>query len=245
MKQPTLSQSPKIAAAPPDQFAAYPGYDPDPCYHAKNKDAADLCAQWRSAIAAEKATLEARRATTWSIITTLLNAISLAAVTAALLLTIKANNLTAKTLTGFTGAERAHLILENVRSTGLQDDGAEAFLIFDVINHGRTPGWVKNIAVETFVTDGLPMEPPSITTMPILQMSIAPNQSRPFSERLNVSREDFHRALNGTLFIAYGVIRYQDIFGATHETHFGYQINLLVFEKVITPLPMSGFWRYT
>lgn len=66
--------TPLVTASPTRDFAAYPGYNPDPCYQANDHNAADLCAQWRSAIAAEKAAHEARRATNWSIIATLLGA---------------------------------------------------------------------------------------------------------------------------------------------------------------------------
>lgn len=82
---PIASPSPTPTASPTSDFIAYSGYDPDPCYHAKDHDTADLCAQWRAAIAAEKAAHEARRASFWTIIATLLSA---AAVTG-LLVTIR------------------------------------------------------------------------------------------------------------------------------------------------------------
>jgi hypothetical protein len=47
----------------------------DACYNAKDHDSADLCAQWRAAIAAEKAAGEARIATIASVIATILSAI--------------------------------------------------------------------------------------------------------------------------------------------------------------------------
>lgn len=75
------------------EFVAYPGYNPDPCYNAQEHDAADLCAQWRAAIAAEKAAHEARRATTWSIVAAILNTIGLFAVGYALYLNIEANRI--------------------------------------------------------------------------------------------------------------------------------------------------------
>jgi hypothetical protein len=59
-----------------DNFTAYPGYNPDPCYRAKSHDKADLCAQWRAAIAAEKSAHEARRATNWSVAATFLSFIA-------------------------------------------------------------------------------------------------------------------------------------------------------------------------
>lgn len=66
--------SPTPSATQAAQFSPYSGYNPDPCYHAKDHDAADLCAQWRASIAAEKAAHEARRSTLWSIIATFLSA---------------------------------------------------------------------------------------------------------------------------------------------------------------------------
>jgi hypothetical protein len=62
--------TPAPAASPSPAFAAYGGYDSDPCYHAKDANAADLCAYWRAAIAAEKSAHEARRATNWAIAAT-------------------------------------------------------------------------------------------------------------------------------------------------------------------------------
>lgn len=55
-----------VTAEPP--YAAYPDLYAEACYKAKDHEAADLCAQWRAALAAEKAATESRRATTWSII---------------------------------------------------------------------------------------------------------------------------------------------------------------------------------
>lgn len=71
--KPIATPTPPPSASEPAKFVAYPGYDPDPCYHAENKDAADLCAQWRAAIAAEKAVQEAGRATTWAVVATALS----------------------------------------------------------------------------------------------------------------------------------------------------------------------------
>jgi hypothetical protein len=70
------SPLPRLATSPSDKFAPYGGYNPDPCYKAQSHDAADLCAQWRAAIAAEKAAHEARRTSTWSIVATVLSAIA-------------------------------------------------------------------------------------------------------------------------------------------------------------------------
>lgn len=71
----TQSPEPIETATPP--YRPYSAYNPDPCYNAKNHDAADLCAQWRAAIAAEKATHEARRASNLSVIAALLSSLTI------------------------------------------------------------------------------------------------------------------------------------------------------------------------
>ena len=59
---------------PPElPYKAYPNRNADACYGSKDHDAADLCAQWRAALATEKAAHEARRATTWAITATVLS----------------------------------------------------------------------------------------------------------------------------------------------------------------------------
>nr|GLK21708.1 hypothetical protein GCM10017606_25350 [Microbacterium terregens] len=50
----------------------------DACYRAEDHDTADLCAQWRAALAAEKAAHEARRATNWTIGATLASILAIA-----------------------------------------------------------------------------------------------------------------------------------------------------------------------
>ncbi|MBO9498923.1 MAG: hypothetical protein J7496_13660 [Novosphingobium sp.] len=67
--------APIASPSPPAEapYRPYPNYSPDPCYSAQNHDAADLCAQWRAAIAAEKAAQEAGRATSWGIFATFLS----------------------------------------------------------------------------------------------------------------------------------------------------------------------------
>lgn len=43
-------------ATSPEEYAPCPDVNAESCYKAKNHDSADLCAQWRAAVAAEKAT---------------------------------------------------------------------------------------------------------------------------------------------------------------------------------------------
>ena len=50
----TAAQQVKPSAPPTPDYSPYPDKQAKGCYNAKNHDAADLCAQWRAAIAAEK-----------------------------------------------------------------------------------------------------------------------------------------------------------------------------------------------
>lgn len=74
------AENPTAKTAPPPETPKLP-YRPygnrysDACYNAKDHDSADLCAQWRAAIATEKAAREARIATIASVIATILSAI--------------------------------------------------------------------------------------------------------------------------------------------------------------------------
>jgi hypothetical protein len=61
-----------------DKFAAYPIVESNRCYSAKHHDTADLCAQWRAAIAAEKAADAAKWSNRLSIVGAILSAIGLA-----------------------------------------------------------------------------------------------------------------------------------------------------------------------
>lgn len=69
----TTSEATAPAKTPEPTYRAYPDKYADSCYNAKDHNSADLCAQWRAAIAAEKAAKEAARATDWAIIATLLS----------------------------------------------------------------------------------------------------------------------------------------------------------------------------
>src|SRR5688500_299527 len=72
-EQPQTQQQ-KPTAQPTPRYAPYPSWQADACYNAKDHNAAALCAQWRAAVAAEKAAHEARRATSWSIVATVFTA---------------------------------------------------------------------------------------------------------------------------------------------------------------------------
>lgn len=58
-----LLKAPLSTQTPQSSYRPYAHRFSDACYNAKDHDAADLCAQWRAALAAEKAASESRLAT--------------------------------------------------------------------------------------------------------------------------------------------------------------------------------------
>lgn len=81
-KQQAVTANQTSPAPPP--YAPYAKLSENACYYSKGHDAADLCAQWRAAIAAEKSARAAEAAADWSKIATILSGLALIA----LLLTV-------------------------------------------------------------------------------------------------------------------------------------------------------------
>ena len=133
--QPPQEQPKSQASAQPTEQAATQDYapNPGPCYQAKNYNAADLCAQWRSAIASEKAAHEARRSSNWSIVATILSALSLIAVAAALYLTVISNNIARDT------AQKQLRAYMGTLGAVCDSKIDAAHLIIDIKNFGASP----------------------------------------------------------------------------------------------------------
>ena len=140
--KPTAQPTQQAAAG---SYAPYSGYNPDSCYQAKDHDAADLCAQWRASIAAEKAAHEARRATDWAIVATFLSALSIAAVAWALKLTVDSNGIAKQTLetekASVAEANRPWLMPQIVRIGKVSDGEFEGGIFFaaEMRNSGVRP----------------------------------------------------------------------------------------------------------
>lgn len=81
------AQQAKPSALSTPKYAPYSNWRDEACYNAKDHDSADLCAQWRAAAAAEKAAAESERATTWSVIATILSGLALGALVVTLIQT--------------------------------------------------------------------------------------------------------------------------------------------------------------
>lgn len=126
--KPNAARNTQPADAPAPPYKPYPSPNAPACYQAPNHDTADLCAQWRATLAAEKAAHEARRATGWAIVATILSAIGVGGLILTILQTWgalgearKGNRIAMKanakaTLRAIKGAEETAAALEHSRA---------------------------------------------------------------------------------------------------------------------------------
>jgi hypothetical protein len=218
--------SPSLPSGQSAKFTAYPGYNPDPCYNAGDKDAADLCAQWRAAMAAEKAAYEAKRATSWSIVTTLLNGLSLIAVSAALFLTVQSNRIARETMKR---SLRGYLTVTNFKISGFRPN-TPLVLDAEVVNGGATPAQVlewsytANILYDpideaVFSIPIMPNPPTRSTVGPGGNVKLhIPTHALMYNDFLKLSSG------YGVLYF-WGKIKYKDIFGDHYETVYRYRFD--------------------
>lgn len=234
-----LPSSPSTSTA--SNFAAYPGYNPDPCYNAKDKDAADLCAQWRSAIAGEKAAHEARRATTWSIVATLLNALGLVAVGAALYLTIQSNRIARDT------ARRQLRAYVSVKVMGLEvtaDSQGNLGLVFRTVarNGGETPAYdcnhygtisaIPRNEAALRLSAPMPIDDPSSAGGSVIHAGEEFTSVMRNNAVLDSLAITALKAGEANLF-AFGVTSYTDTFGCKQRTDYCYMLENDTFSETL------------
>ena len=242
-KPPQEQPKGQASAQPTEQatanpYAPYAGYNPDPCYQAKDHDTADLCAQWRAALAAEKAAKEAGRATDWSIFATLLSAVSLSAVAFALYLTVEANRIARDT------AKRQLRAYMEVFETkiGIFPEDGEIIIQLTFQNCGQTPAYKLRLMSEGFAApyplveerDFLPVNHHdwSASVGPGLTYSCV---RRLFADDVSAFIEEA-KARRMCPYIQ-GVCEYEDGFGVTHETRFRYAFAGIVSENGLMMQP--------
>lgn len=149
-------------------FAAYPFVESNRCYHAKNHDSADLCAQWRAAIAAERAANSATWANRLGLISVLVSALGFIVLLRSLKQTDRAledsrrsANYAGESHFAFMRVEDAYLIL-SFHSGTLSWDGKVHQIIFtvEVMNIGRSAAVVQSIGTSgggVVTVDGVPI----------------------------------------------------------------------------------------
>lgn len=143
----------------PGNYAAYPEVYAHRCYASENHDSADLCAQWRAALAAEKASTVSEQSLWLAILGAFLSFFSVIFVVIALAKTQESNDLSRQQFDAAREdaketarlADEANLIAEKnsrpyvfLEDLGLRfgtDDHGQRSAVwqFALTNHGRTP----------------------------------------------------------------------------------------------------------
>ena len=202
----TASQVQPTALSTPD-YSPYPRYNPDPCYQAKHHDTADLCAQWRAAIAAEKAADASHQSNLISAIGAILSFISIALVFFALRQTEKslkaardANDIAQDTAKR---QLRAYIVV----TEAFYDLGScKAYL--NLVNMGQTPAHdVYAIGAIRFAES--PPNDLSFDKETATRGAVGPNV--PF--HIEIAQDEETNGPRGAPIHVVGEIRYTDIFG--------------------------------
>lgn len=219
-------------------FQPYPNVDESRCYQAPNHDQSDLCAQWRAALAAEKAATAAS-ATYWlSLIAVVLTAVG----TAALFVTLR---LTRKTLDTQIASERPVVIISRlIVSKGTKKTEklpVSLYVQWRAVNHGSTVGFVDAVNVTIRAGKTQPASLDDGGTVP-LRVPIAPSTSVEAQKHTlyQLSPGQVDLALKTETISAAGFVRYHNVAQQRWETHFSIMIEIDQNFDSVTCYPVPG-----
>ncbi len=230
-------QQPPVNASPPpvpEAYKAYPNKYAEACYQAQDHDAADLCAQWRTAVAAERSADVAASANYIMGAGALLSFIGIVLVLIALGQTRKANRIASHT------AQlqlRAYISL-GVPDLDLRSDGEGEMTHADIVvlwrNVGQTPAkGIKDRLGYGFFGGGLPddfdfPEPKHGEFCDALVLG--PTQQFRSVATHMITRAEFENVAQGRQrAFAWASINYDDVYGDPRRSE-------VAFEILITPL---------
>jgi hypothetical protein len=219
---------------PAIDYSPYPKYNPDPCYRDKNHDAADLCAQWRAAIAAENAAT----LSTWSNwiagVGALLSFLSIVLVIAALRQTERslretraANEIARDTATR---QLRAYINFADARIPPGGPIG-KLCLTVDIHNGGQTPAYdlraVYRIQLSNEGPDRFRFMFRDSNPVEFSKSVVGPGRSTSISDDYDLTPAlRWALAKNtDTLVIFAGIVTYRDAFGKRRLSTFRYFID--------------------
>ena len=225
-------KSPQSDPSPPT-YGPYPNLNDKACYQAQNHDAADLCAQWRAAIAAEKAASATETATKWSEAATVLSALALAALIWTLLQTEKtlgearrSNEISEETARR---QLRAYVMAKSFRIDGLVPGGRPT-IVYEIINVGQTPAYDVYHSAKVFVglsLEGMSTEKvhfagkPPIMSRATLGVKTSGESSFDAFPPNSFTDELCQQIIAGQIVVGvFGAISYRDIFKRRHITTF-------------------------
>lgn len=222
------SQVQPTVEATPD-YSPYPRYNPDPCYQAKNHDTADLCAQWRAAIAAEKAANASHQSNLIGGLGGLLSFISIVLVFIALRQTERSLK-EARAANQIAQASanrqlRAYLMTEDHQIQGFWRAGPTT-MILKLYNRGQTPAY--DVRVWSIVTGTLGDPSTLKIHKPKNNFQQSTDVIGPGNFSLHVNDcqapldgDAYLGVVNGALKLVFaGIVTYRDAFGRRRFTVF-------------------------
>ena len=248
------------------EFAAYPVAESEACYSAKSHDSADLCAQWRAAVAAEKAADSAMWSNRLSIIGAVLTLIGLGFVYA----TFKETERTANAaVDGVAEAGRAadaatraidlsyKLERARISITDLvaiftnEPDGRIGLRVsWTVKNTGRAPGFVIKVPlVKCFGTlPDIPSYPDADTDHSIYLAQDTGVYTNQFNTIADIIPNDVFDNLGADIigFYVWGIVIYKDgVSNQQHSSGFLFQTQYEGDAFVTKMVPKGAYWSMT
>lgn len=221
---------PIVTTEPSPSFTAYPDYDPDPCYRAKDHNAADLCAQWRAAEAAEKSA-------DWSRWGVLASVVGISLLLWQIILTRKAVEATGKATKAMQDANeiatdtakrqlRAYVASANASvNFGELLKPVSGVVQFLIQNTGQTPAYevrvISHAELIAIDPDKFRFMLRNRTTPRVAMSNIGPGCSTMQNVSFVFAPHQISDILQGkvTIFFA-GLICYRDAFGVRHISTF-------------------------
>jgi len=221
-------------ADPDANYSAYPDESAYECYYAKQHDSADLCAQWRAAIAAEGSA----RWTFWAFVVSVAGTALSGVALVGLLLSLRqteralAEGITANAIAEDTAKRqlRAYVLPSKAHFTIAEDGTIDATL--KIQNFGQTPALEKTSWMHFWIAD-FPLKEDLPNPPDDFEMSvgiIGPGNYTEFQDSRPRLSECAVRGIedgSAALYL-YGQIKYVDVFGEPHTSDFVYFTNAKV-----------------
>lgn len=210
-----------------EPYRPYPSVKDPGCYRDKNHDSADLCAQWRAALAAEEATQDGYIANIVAGIGAILSFASVIIVVIALGQTRRANKLAEDT------AKRQLRAYIAVEPLGVEEFAENGFyrVPINIINNGQTPAYNLELFGDFLIVEGDPREFDPVADGRLMEegattdSALGPNSNRVTYAYIEANLVNSnHNALEAKTkaIVHYGYLRYKDAFGEPRKSCFAF-----------------------
>ena len=167
--------------------------------------------------------------------------------------TVSVSNSTRATAVGFMSAERPHMIISELKVSGLNSPPADGkiplTITFRITNFGRTPAFAKQMSLHLYFMDKLPRD----LHQEVREINgvTAPDRwwGTEWPTTVEAPLDRIERVKSGEFGIfVYGCFKYEDIFERPHETGFAYSLDVergSDASKHFSPAEAPSYWKYS